>query len=160
MKVVSSFLTMDFHMKKDFQVIDHTADLKIRVFGSSKKELFRNALIGMFQSIGPQSSTCTYQNNRIVCPELPITHQIRLTSLDCNVLLIDFLSEALYLSDIYNEAYLDVDIEELSDTSINAIVHGIKVGGFEVVEIKAVTFHDLNIMQINGMWQTDIVFDI
>ena len=32
--------------------------------------------------------------------------------------------------------------------------------GFEESEIKAVTYHDLNFVQKNGVWQTDIVFDI
>lgn len=150
----------DCIVKKDFEVIEHTADLKIRVYGISLKELFRNALIGMFQSIGPQSSSCAYKNDRIICPELPIIREVQVTSPDRTILLVDFLSEALYLSDSYDEAYLDAIIHNMTDTNIKATICGIKVEGFEVVEIKAVTFHDLNIVQIDGVWQTDIVFDI
>ncbi len=145
---------------KDFEILPHTADLKIRVYGKTVKELFCNALIGMFQSIGPKSSACTYQNDRIVCPELPISHEVELTSIDYDILLVDFLSEALYLSDVNDEAYLDATIEYLEETKIKAILHGIKIDTFEVVEIKAVTFHGLDIHQENGIWQTDIVFDI
>lgn len=145
---------------KDFEALPHTADLKIRVYGQTIKELFRNALIGMFQSIGPKSSDCTYQDDRIVCPKLPISHTVELISIDYDILLVDFLSEVLYLSDVNDEAYLDTTIEHLDETSIKAVLHGIKIDTFEVVEIKAVTFHELNIHQKDGIWQTDIVFDI
>src|SRR5437016_10506495 len=99
-------------MQKDFELISHTADLKIRVYGKTLAEFFRNAVIGMFQSIGPQSKNCKVINERLVCQELPQMHQIELNSSDLPSLLVDFLSEALYLSDVNNEAYLDAKIHE------------------------------------------------
>jgi SHS2 domain-containing protein len=145
---------------KDFEILPHTADLKLRAYGKTREELFRNALIGMFQSIGPQSKSCKHINDRLVCDKLPQTRTINIVSPDNTLLLIDFLSEALYLSDVYNEAYLDVTIDELNDTHVKATLHGIVVDRFDVVEIKAVTYHDIHIKQINGIWQADIVFDI
>jgi len=147
-------------MYKDFEALSHTADIKIRVYGKTLEELFRNALIGMFQSIGPQAPNCIIRNDCLVCPELPKHHDIQVRSPDRIALLVDFLSEALYLSDVYNEAYLDAIIHELTETDIKATLHGIAVTGFEVVEIKAVTYHQLSIKQVDGMWQTEIVFDI
>ncbi len=44
---------MVFQMLKDFEIIPHTADLKIRVYGKTREDLFTNALIGMFQSTRP-----------------------------------------------------------------------------------------------------------
>lgn len=145
---------------KDFELIPHTADLQIKVYGKTKKELFKNALIGMFQSIHPKNSECKYENTRIICSQLAIEHTIELDAPDQELLLVDFLSEALYLSDVNNEAYLDAEISELTETRIKAKIKGIKITGFEVVEIKAVTFHGLKIENIDGIWQTDVVFDI
>lgn len=147
-------------MMKDFESISHTADIKIRVYGTTVKELFRNALIGMFQTIHPQVPGCQVRNERVVCKSLPIQHVIEVHSKDKEALLVDFLSDALCLSDMHNEAYLDAHIQELSDTHIKATVYGVAITGFEVVEIKAVTYHELVIMQVNGHWQADIVFDI
>ncbi|HEV2916144.1 MAG TPA: archease [Candidatus Babeliales bacterium] len=147
-------------MTKDFEIIPHTADLQIRVYGKTKQDLFRHALIGMFQSIRPIAPDCHILHDRIVCPHLPIIRQIKVASVDQIGLLVDFLSEALYLSDIYNEAYLDVTIDEFSDTAIQATLYGISIKGFEVVEIKAVTYHNLDIQKIDDHWQADIVFDI
>ncbi|MEX0939950.1 MAG: archease [Candidatus Babeliales bacterium] len=147
-------------MIKDFEIIPHTADLKIRVYGKTLEELFRNAIIGMFQSIGPRAESCFVENDRLICSQLPIERKIELHSIDLDILLVDFLSEALFLSDSYNEAYLDAKIKTLDDKNISAILYGIKINRFEVVEIKAVTFHDLSIKQVNSIWETNIVFDI
>ena len=148
-------------MQKDFEILPHTADLKIRVYGKTREELFTNALIGMFQAVRPIAPECLYnEHERLVCPQLPITRDIGVNSPDINALLVDYLSYALYLSDVHNEAYLHVTIDSLSDNRIIAHLQGIPINGFEESEIKAVTYHDLNIVQKDGLWQTDIVFDI
>lgn len=143
-----------------YELIPHTADLQLRVYGDSLKSLFRNALVGMFQSIGPKTKNCSTKDGQLVCKTLPITREVALRAEEEWLLLVDFLSEALYLSDVYNEAYLDVTINEFDKTSLNAILHGIPVQGFEVVEIKAVTYHGLEIIQKDGQYQVDIIFDI
>lgn len=148
-------------MAKDFEILPHTADLKIRVYGVNESELFKNALVGMFQSIRPQAPECRYDDqDRLVCPRLNITREVGVNSPDIGSLLVDFLSQALYLSDVHNEAYLDVSIDSICPQRIIARLHGISITGFEESEIKAVTYHDLDIIKKNGIWQTDIVFDI
>lgn len=148
-------------MIKDFESVPHTADLKIRVYGNSMQELFKHALNGMFQCMKPIAPECHYTHTeRIVCPELHIKRPIGVNSPDINSLLVDFLSYALYLSDVHNEAYLDVTIDSLTQTRVIAQVLGVAITGFEESEIKAVTYHDLDIVQKNGIWQTEIVFDI
>lgn len=146
---------------KDFEIIPHTADLKIRVFGKTREELFKNALIGMFQSMRPIAPACRYdENERLVCPTLTVSRDVGVNSGDIESLLVDFLSDALYLSDVHNEAYLHVTIDSLDNNRIIAHVKGIEIKGFEESEIKAVTYHDLHIVQKDGLWQTEIVFDI
>jgi SHS2 domain-containing protein len=145
---------------KDFEQLSHTADLKIRVYGTTRATLFEHAVVGMFQVIRPIIPACRIEHERIVCDTLPITHEVEIRSIDEISLLVDFLSEALYLSDVHNEAYLAALVHEVRDTYVRATLYGIGVQGFEVVEIKAVTYHELEIKQVNGMWQADIVFDI
>ncbi|EKD23361.1 MAG: hypothetical protein ACD_82C00095G0003 [uncultured bacterium] len=159
-------------IKKDFEVLEHTADIKIKVYGKTLEELFCNAVNGMFQAIGPKIDGCNILHDRIVCNNLPIERKVELEAIDMEVLLVNFLSEALYLSDVNNEAYFDLQVHELKKSfysfddsekdrfKICATLFGVKVSGFEVVEIKAVTYNDLSLKQINGVWQTDIVFDI
>ena len=61
---------------------------------------------------------------------------------------------------MHNEAYLDAEVKECSQTHIEATLHGIAVEGFEKVELKAVTYHDLKVQQTPQGWQVVIVFDI
>lgn len=147
-------------MDKDFEILPHTADIKIRAYGKTLEEFFRHALIGMFQVIGPKVKGCKVEHERVVCEDLPQKHSIEANAPDVNVLLVDFLSEALYLSDVHDEAYLDAEIHEISENHLSATIHGMKVQGFEVVEIKAVTYHELDVKKKGGIWQSDIVFDI
>jgi SHS2 domain-containing protein len=156
--------------QKDFEIIPHTADIKVRVYGATLQDFFRHALIAMFQVAHPiisennSAPNCTRVGDRITCKQFPISHEISVTSVDLEALLVDFLSEALCLSDIYNQAYLDATIHKITHTpdhaSIRATIHGIGVLGFEVVEIKAVTYHDLEVIHTENEWQADIVFDI
>ena len=147
-------------MHNDFIQIPHTADIKIRVFGATKKELVRNALIGMFQVVHPIAPGCRIVDERVVCDTLAQEREVVISAPNFPILLIDFLSEALYLSDVHNEAYLDATIAQLSDTHLSATIRGVVVQGFQVVELKAVTYHDLCVQEIGGRWQADIVFDI
>jgi len=145
---------------KEFERIAHTADLQIRAYGSTTKDLFRNALRGMFHTIEPISPLCRIENGQVVCSEYDVERTVSLEAPDQELLLIDFLSHALYLSDIHNEAYVDVTIDSLSDTKLTATLKGVTITGFLGPEIKAVTFHDFSIKNKNGRWHADIVFDI
>lgn len=144
----------------DFVIIPHTADLKIRVYGKTLPDLYRNAMVGMFQSLKPIAPDCTYQGQRLVCQKLSVERPFGVDSPDQEALLVDFLSQALYLSDVHNEIYLDVDFSEFGPKDLMGVFKGVPITGMEESEIKAVTYHDLAIVQKNGLWQTDIVFDI
>ncbi len=144
----------------DFEIISHTADLKIHVYGTTKQELFKNALCGMFQAMRPISSSCHYENERMVCDQLPIVRDFGVDSPDLDSLLVDFLSNALYLGAIHHEAYLDVTLITFDDMRVLGCLKGVAITGLQESEVKAVTYHDLGIIQKDGLWQTDIVFDV
>ena len=116
---------------KDFEQLSHTADIKIRAYGKTIEQVFRNALVGMFQVIGPQAKGCRVQQERLVCDQLPEHHTVDVRARDRELLLVDFLSEALYLSDLHNQAYLDAEIHEMSDNHERATLHGVTIEGFE-----------------------------
>lgn len=145
---------------RDFIQLPHTADIKVRVFGATKEELFAHALEAMFQVVHPIVPGARTENDRVIPPSLPVQRSIKITSVDEENLLVDFLSEALCLSDTHNEAYFDAEISLLTSTELHATLHGTPITGFESSEIKAVTYNELHIEQTAEGWQTDIVFDI
>lgn len=146
-------------MKKIYDSLPHTADIKIKAYGSSLQELFCNALKGMFLSIEPLNKKNIITLNTIPSA-LEVEHEFTLKAPNKELLLIDFLNEALYLSDINNEAYFDVQFSTFSEIEITGSFFGMKINGFEVVEIKAVTYSELKIEKIDEFWQAIIVFDI
>lgn len=134
---------------KKFEILEHTADLKIRAFGKTKEELFKNALLAMAEGLQP----------RIKNQESGI-REIKVRSADLETLLVDFLSDVLYLTQVNKEIYAQVKFKKFSDTEIEAELVGKKVEGFGE-DIKAVTYHNLKVSQTkDGTWEATILFDI
>lgn len=130
------------------RVESHTADLKIHITAKSREDLFRDALRGMTDATGP------------VWKDAPnVVREFTVHSADRNSLLVDVLSEAVFLGDIHNEAYDDIHIEELTDTLFRGRLRGKPIERLSL-EIKAVTHHGLNITESGGMWEATLVFDI
>ncbi len=135
-------------MSGGFEILSHPADWRLRIFGSSQKELFRQAVLAMFQSIEPRGQGA-------LISERPIL----ISSPDQNALLVDLLSEALSLSDIFQETYDDLQIDKLADTTLQGRLIGHSVKSF-TREIKSVTHHRLEIKQKNDQWEVEVIFDI
>ena len=133
---------------KKYEILEHVADLKIRAFGETKEELFENAMIGMFE--GARYKGGGKETKR----------RIKVSSLDLPSLLVDFLSEALYLSETSWEVYHKVQFKEFKDNNLEAILTGKKLERMGI-QIKGVTWHDLNLHQKkDGTWEVSILFDI
>ena len=135
-------------MGKRYEEVEHTADLAIRVYGWDMEELFANAAWGMGQLMA---------NLEEVKPQ--IQRQIHLTAPDYDALLVDWLNELLYLGDTEGEFYAAYEIESLSPTEIKATVRGGKISEVKT-EIKAVTFHGLEIKETEHGFEATIVFDV
>jgi SHS2 domain-containing protein len=135
---------------KKYQVLEHRADLKIKIFGKNLKELFENAIIAMFESANYRAEIKT-QNRK---------HKVEISSLDLPSLLVDFLSEVLYLSETKKEVYQKIDFEKLTEKELKGILIGKKLKRIGT-HIKGVTYHDLVLRQEkDGKWQATILFDI
>jgi len=132
---------------KNYEILDHPSDVRVRVFGDTKEELFLNAMEGM---------------NAVLKPDLlkkTTNRRVAVNSYDLNALLVDFLSEVLYLSQVNKEIYTDVVFDKFSDKELEGELKGNKVESFSE-DIKGVTYHDLKIEQKNGLYEATILFDI
>jgi len=137
-------------MSRPYEILEHTADLKIRVQGKTLPELFANALKGMFQAAHYQAEKNSPLNKR----------KIVLSSFNLPSLLVDFLSEALYLSETHKEVYPEIEIKSLTEKKLTGNLIGQKLAKMGV-HLKAVTYHDLSVVQDkNGLWQATLLFDI
>jgi SHS2 domain-containing protein len=134
---------------KKFEILEHRADLKIRVFGKTKEELFESAMIGMFKAANYQKEIKN-QKSKI---------KIKIKSIDLPYLLVDFLNEVLYLVETKKLVFEEIEFKKFNESEIEAILVGrpLKRMG---VHIKGVTYHDLDIHQEKGKWQATILFDV
>ena len=130
-----------------YKILEHPADIKIQAFGKTKQKLFLNAMKGMNAVLKSKSKT---QNAK---------RKISVKSLDLNALLVDFLSEALYLPQVNKEVYNDVKFTKFNDKQLEAELTGNKIESFGE-DIKGVTYHDLKIEKENNQYQVTILFDI
>jgi len=135
-----------------YTLLDHTADLKIRVTGSDPADLFKSAGLALFDLIvDPQTVT----------PEKEIA--LRVGGADPADLMVNYLRELLYLWTGREKLISMIDIQDISESDLNArITIGRYVPGRHEIahEIKAVTYHQIEVSRTPEGWQAMVVLDI
>lgn len=140
---------------KEFEIIDHTADIGIVAYGKTKREVFINAAKGMFEIIAGENRDLKEN----------FYDKIKLEAKSLEDLLIAWLNELLYISEVKLVILNKFKIKELSDGQIKAEVGGTKINHLSVRikrEVKAVTYHRLEIKkdEESGLWRAQVIFDI
>jgi len=140
---------------KEFEILEHTADIGIAAYGKTKREVFINTAKGMFEIIA--GGTKDLKEN--------FYDKIKLEADNPEGLLFAWLNELLYISETKLVILSKFKIKELSDYQIKAEVEGMKINPPSVKierEIKAVTYHRLEIKKDkeSDLWSAQIIFDI
>ena len=137
---------------KRFEVLDHTADIGIIVYGEDLKGLFENAGEAFFHLITDMRRVRRRVERKI---------EIKGESLER--LMVDWLSELLYLHDVENLLFKEFKVESVGENGLKAIVKGEPFQeGVHVIktEVKAVTYHQIKVRKENGNWRAQIIFDL
>lgn len=139
-------------MKKKYEFINHTADVGIKVWGESLESLFENAAYSMFDIL-------TELDKVKVKESLGVEIEGKST----DELLADWLRNLLYK--LNGEGYLlrEFNIEEISKKGLKAKVRGEKLNLSRhtlKTEIKAVTYHQLEVKKTAKGWEAQIIFDV
>jgi len=134
-----------------WELLDHTADIRMEVRGKTLVELFLNAADGLISLLAPDAEASTDTELDVV-----------LDSDDAENLLVDWLREILFYNETRDFVPVQTEIVELSDKVVKArLVGGAKLSGEEpVAEIKGVTYHGLSITKTGRGYTARIVFDI
>ena len=137
---------------KRFEILPHTADIRLKASGSSYEELFSAALDGMNYIIKRDlTKNSTLMNFREI---------IDVESVDRSMLLIDFLSKVLTLSHQYKAVYHTVKFKTLEERYLFSEMEGSQVEDFDE-DIKAVTYNEAEIRKNkDNIYEIIIVFDI
>ncbi len=131
-----------------FELIHHTADVRLRVSSGTLEDLFRDAVHGMYAVMrGERGST-------------PVTRMISVDeSADTTSLLVDFLNEVLNRAQIGREMFDEIRFTRFEPLSLTAELTGTTPAEFEE-DVKAVTYHEADVRRESGGWTTMLVFDL
>jgi SHS2 domain-containing protein len=135
-----------------YRLIDHTADLGVEVYGADVNLLFVNAAQAMFDQMVENSGT-------------DITRRISLSieGRDRPDLMVNWLRELLFLFNGQNLLLEKVQIVKLTPTRLTA---ELGLGPFDAArhvfknEIKAVTYHQVEVVPVENGWRARVIFDL
>lgn len=137
---------------KTYKLFDHTADLGIEFFGDSLEGLFVSAGAGLFDVIS--------DINQVKAEK---TFQINVEGIDLEDLLINWLRELLYLHQVKRILLSEFHISEMDDLHLKGCVSGepFDAKRHEIKkEVKAATYHDIEVTESNGRWTARVIFDV
>ena len=137
---------------KTYELINHTADVGVKAYGKNLSEAFEHAAKGMFDIITDNSEI-----------ESIGQYNIELEADDLEQLLVDWLSELLFLNSAKNLVFgfFKVELDE-KNNKLSGKVFGEK---FDIskhkpgAEIKAVTYHILEVRN-KRPFHVQVLFDI
>jgi len=139
-----------------YNFIDHTADIAVEITAESEKDLFVTSASALRYSL--------IENDIILESDKKI---IELNAPSMEELLIDFLNELNYYCSVKKWLFSEITVQILSEVKGNAEVKCVLRGGDiplaelnKINEIKAVTYHQLEIKRVAGKLKTTLVFDI
>ncbi len=137
---------------KRFEILDHTADIGVIVYGENLKALFENAGKAFFHIITDLKKV-----------KLRIEKHIMIEGESLERLLVDWLSELLYFHDVENLLFKQFNIESVGKDGLKAVAKGepFEEGVHTIkTEVKAVTYHQIEVRQEKGHWRAQVIFDL
>ncbi len=134
-----------------YEILDHTADFGLRIYGRSLEELFKSG----FEAI---------MNAMVEIKEKGEQKELFYTDKAETLedLLVDFLCEVIFRTIVEGKIFTDCELK-IEDTSISAKLfyedydperHRLKK------EIKSVTYHNLEIRKTPGGFETNLICDV
>ena len=139
-----------------YEYLYHIADAKFRAFGLTLEEAFGNAALALFNVMIDTSNLLASEERRV-----------ELTSPDIKMLLVDWLSELLYLFEVDEIIFCEFRIEKIEkigeEFSLKGVATGLPIDlshhKFDT-QVKAVTLHELEVEQVEtGGFRVQVVVD-
>jgi len=139
--------------EQDFTIIDHTADLGLKIRGETLERLFENAAKAMLKIMVKTQA-----------PWPTESVHIQLEGRDLEDLLVRWLGEILYCFEGEKRVAVNIHIVSLSPEHLEAILDTIPYdpGNHEILcEIKGVTYHQIEVSRKDDrLWEAKVIFDV
>ncbi|HKI22649.1 MAG TPA: archease [Gaiellaceae bacterium] len=129
-----------------FRWVEHTAELELEIEAPSEAAVFEEALIAFAELAGDGGG-------------YPVTHELELEAEESSMLLVEWLSELVYLSEAEQFMPARIASLELADGRLRATVEGHR--GEPKHLVKGVTLHRLALRQDDTAgWHARVVLDV
>lgn len=140
-----------------FSFFDHTGDIGVAVSAPTLSDLFREAVEALAEAVTDPAT---------VRMEAEVAVEVDLTAPALDLLLADWLREALYEFDAH-EFLVRTAAAEIERSATGCRLKGTLRGerfdparhGVKVL-VKAVTYHGLDVRETSGGWSATVIFDI
>lgn len=136
-----------------FEVLEHTADVGLKAYGTTLKEVFENAATGMFSLITELEDV-----------KSTLSEEMEIRAEDRESLLVEWLNELLYRFEVKYRVYKHFSIVDWDEEYyLRAVAYGeeLDLGRHEIkTQIKATSYHMLKIEHTEQGWSAQVIFDI
>ena len=140
---------------KRYEFLQHTADVAVKVYGGSLKELFTSAALAMYSVLVAKKGNRQKASLREVAIKKEEESLEDLLKSWLDELLFYFSSEKLLLHRIKSLFIEDTLLEA------KVLLESFDTEYFKPnEEIKAVTYHELKVERIGNKWQAHLIFDV
>jgi len=137
---------------KNYELIEHTADIGIRVRGEDLKTLFKNAALAMFEIISEKNKAAAEKTEKI---------SLKQKADAPDELFVNWLNELLSLSAVKELIFSDFQIKKIDENNLEAVLIGSSIKNYKInTEIKAATYHGLKLEKVPSGWQAEVILDV
>ncbi len=143
-------------MMQKFKLLNHTADIKLEIYGTDVNDLFNSAYLAWFNIVGEIIEI----KNKYEEVEISIIEN------NLEYLLVEYLRELNYYLTVKKIFLINpkISINKNEDFyTINCKLKGLSMKDCNIIikeEIKAITLHNLSIKSINNKQVATIVLDV
>jgi len=139
---------------KEFELIEHTADIGLRIYGKNLEDLFNNAAKALFSLIVDK------------VPEEKNKEILSLKTDDLEELFVTWLNELITL--LFAFKFLPASYElkiatSKDEATLIATILGQEFDPYQnqiKTEIKAATYHSLKVEKADGRYVAEVIFDV
>jgi len=137
---------------EEFRVLEHTADIGFEAYGATCEEVFANAARALESLMVDLKSIASLEETKI-----------QVEGSDAQNLLVNWLSEVLYLFDAEGRLFHDFKVSIAGEKALAATARGepFDRAKHQVnLQVKAITYHQLALEQTPAGWRAQVYVDI
>ena len=134
-----------------FEIIEHTADIGLKIYAKDLKGIFKNAAIGLLSLITDSGKVSA---KKVI--------KVNLKEENKEELLVSWLDELIFQFSAHNFLAKQFKINKVTDNAISAEIRGEKINLSKhkiLTEIKAATYHELEIKRTKEGLQARVILD-